>query len=87
MYGLIDDIWERFAAELNGVAENLYLPTDTPNDKLLLMFIAYKCDVIQIADDEKRYVDDMMNKVVLTGKIEGEVTTALNNPEFMQRFF
>jgi hypothetical protein len=29
----------------------------------------------------------MMNKVVLTGKIEGEVTTVLNNPEFMQRFF
>ena len=84
---MIDDIWERFTEELLGVATNLGIVTEYPNDKLLVMFVASKCGVVQLTAEESKYVDDMMSKVVLTGRIEGNVQSALNDPEFYKAMF
>lgn len=87
MYGMVDDIWERFTEELLGVATNLGIVAEYPNDKLLVMFVAYKCGVVPLTAEESKYVDDMMGKVVLTGRIEGNVQSALNDPEFYKAMF
>lgn len=84
MYGLIDEIWEEHAELLTGIAENLCIATETPTDKLLAIYVASKCGAIQIESPNSQYVNDMMLKVVETGHIEGDVQTAMNDPDFIK---
>lgn len=84
MYGLIDDIWEEHAELLTGIAENLRMVAESPSDKLLVIYVASKCGAIQIESPNSKYVDDMMAKVVETGRIEGNVETAMNDPDFIK---
>ena len=84
MYGLIDDIWEEHAELLTGIAENLRIVAEAPSDKLLVIYVASKCGAIQIESPNSKYVDDMMAKVVETGRIEGNVETAMNDPDFIK---
>ena len=84
MFGLIDEIWEEHAELLTGIASNICVATDTPNDKLLVIYVASKIGSIQIDAPNSKYVDDMMAKVVETGHVEGNVETVMNDPDFIK---
>lgn len=84
MYGLIDEIWEEHAELLTGIAENLCIAAETPTDKLLVIYVASKCGALTIESPSVQYVNDMMMKVVETGHIEGDVETAMNDPDFIK---
>lgn len=87
MYGLIEDVWERLSEQLAEIASRLCVGKDTPNDRLLVIFVAHKCGLIELSADESKYIDEMMYKNATTGHIEGNVTTILNNPDFVENFF
>lgn len=87
MYGVIDIIWEQFETELSSVANNLYLPRDTPTDKLIIIYIAVKCGSIQIDAENATHVDKMMENLISHGYIEGAVTSALDDPKFLETMF
>ena len=87
MFGLIDDLWDKFHDVVEPLAVNLCIGKDTPNDKLTLLFIAAKCGIIEIEGENAKYVDDMMVKNATTGHIEGTVNSMLNDPEFLWNNF
>lgn len=87
MYGLIEDLWEKFQEQLIEIATNLCLGCETPNDKLTVLFIASKCDIIQLDASDSKNVDDMMYKNASTGHLEGRVTSAIDDPDFVRQFF
>ena len=83
MFGLIEDLWDKFHDAVEPLSVNLCIGKDTPNDKLTLLFIASKCGIIEIDGDNAKYVDDMMAKNAMTGHIEGNVNSPINDPEFL----
>lgn len=86
MLGLIEDLWDKFHEELEPIATNLGIGHDTPNDRLTLLFVASKCGVIELDGDNVKYVDDMMQKTIATGHIEGSVHTVFEDPDFKALF-
>lgn len=87
MIGLIEDEWDKFHDSLVQLADNLRMGFDTPNDKLILLFIANFCGIVSIDRETFNYIADMMAKLATTGYIEGNVQTALDDPEFVKEMF
>lgn len=87
MLGVIEDAWEQFHDELEPIASNLCVGFETPNDKLLLLFVAHKCGLIALDSENAKYVSDMMAKAATTGNIEGSIQSALDDPDFIKDFF
>jgi len=87
MLGVIEDAWDQFHEALEPMAANLCVGCDTPNDKLLLLFVAHKCGIINLDSDNAKYVSDMMTNAATTGNIEGAVSSALDDPDFIKALF
>ncbi len=86
MFGLIDDLWDKYRDDVASIAGNIGIGSDTPNDKLTILFIASKCGIIEIDGDNAKYVDDMMKKNATTGHIEGSVKSVFDDPDFKALF-
>lgn len=86
MFGLIEDLWDKYRDDVASIAGNIGICSDTPNDKLTILFIASKCGIIEIEGDNAKYVDDMMKKNVTTGHIEGSVKSVFDDPDFKALF-
>ena len=86
MFGLIEDLWDKYRDDVASIAGNIGIGSDTPNDKLTILFIASKCGIIEIECDNAKYVDDMMKKNVTTGHIEGSVKSVFDDPDFKALF-
>lgn len=86
MFGLIDDLWQKFNEMVAPIATNLCIGSDTPNDRLTLLFIAAKCGIIELDGSDAKFVDDMMLKNATTGHIEGRLASVFDDPDFKAIF-
>ena len=87
MTELISAIWEENSEVLEPLAPNIGIGADTPNDRLIIIYLAHNCGLIKIDDEYVKDVQKMMTSALTTGYVEGLIPSALDDPDFTRNFF
>lgn len=87
MFALLDNLWEEHGEVVTQFAQNVGIVPDNPNDKAILLFLSERCGKITLDKESSEGLAKVMDSVLTTGNISGNVPSALDDPDFLRSCF